>query len=63
MRTITKEYMDKLRKTPGPIATILSTPKPDHRELNRICAEFEKEMVVEQQKDREIIRKALRAAK
>ena len=60
MRTVTHEYMEKLRNGNNAFATIVNTPRPDFTELDKQCKEFEEWSLKEQAKDRIKIQKALK---
>lgn len=60
MKTVTHEYMKKLRNGNNAFATIVNTPRPDFTELDKQCKEFEEWSLKEQPKDRIKIQKALK---
>ena len=63
MRTVTPEYLEKLKNGNSAYATIINTPRPDFTELHRQNKEFEKWILAEQAKDRKIMQEALRNAR
>ena len=63
MRTVTPEYLEKLRTGNSAYATIINTPRPDFTELHRMNKEFEKWILAEQEKDRKIMQEALQHAR
>lgn len=63
MRTVTPEYLEKLKNGNSAYATIINTPRPDFTELHRQSKEFEKWILAEQAKDRKIMQEALQNAR
>lgn len=63
MRTVTPEYLEKLKNGNSAYATIINTPRPDFTELHRMNMEFEKWILAEQAKDRKIMQEALENAR
>ena len=63
MRTVTPEYLEKLRNGKSAYATIINTPRPDFTELHRLNKEFEQWVLKEQEKDRKIMQEALQNAR
>lgn len=63
MRTVTPEYLEKLKNGNSAYATIINTPRPDFTELHRQSMEFEKWILKEQEKDRQIMMEALKNAR
>ena len=61
MRTVTPEYLEKLRNGNSAYATIINTPRPDFTELDKECEEFKEWIQAEHKKDRAIMLEALKA--
>ncbi|MBQ3671731.1 MAG: hypothetical protein II921_09715 [Treponema sp.] len=63
MRTVTPEYLEKLKNGNSAYATIINTPRPDFTELHRISREFDDWLAGEQEKDRKAMREARKNAR
>ena len=61
MRTVEKEYLEHLKNTPGPMATILNS-RPDYTQLEKDANDFETWIKSEHENDRILIKKSLQAA-
>lgn len=59
MRVITKEYQAMLNQSEA-WNYIMNTPKPDFTELDKDVAKFEKWIKKEHEKDRRILREAVK---
>ena len=55
MRTMSKEYHDKLRRGNSVYATILNTPRPDFTELDKECEDLKAWITEEHKKDRQVL--------
>ena len=60
MRTVTPEYLEKLRNGNSAYATIINTPRPDFTELDKECEELKEWIQEEHKKDRAIMLEALK---
>ena len=63
MRTVTPEYLEKLKNGNSAYATIINTPRPDFTELHKKSIKFEKWILRQQAKERKIMQEALQDAR
>lgn len=63
MRTVTPEYLEKLKNGNSAYATIINTPRPDFTKLHKQNMKFEKWILAQQAKERKIMQEALENAR
>lgn len=63
MRTVTSEYLEKLKNGNSAYAVIINTPRPDFTELHKQNQKFEKWILKQQAKERKIMQEALKNAR
>ena len=63
MRTVTPEYLEKLKNGNSAYATIINTPRPDFTKLHKMNKEFEKWILAQQRKEKKIMQEALEDAR